>query len=32
MKDKLDTMLDNNLPKLATEVELVLPDLNLPTL
>jgi hypothetical protein len=32
MKDKLDEMLDNNLPKFAAEIELQLPELNLPTL
>ncbi len=32
MKDNLDELLDNNLPKFATELELTLPDLNLPTL
>lgn len=29
MKDKLDEMLDNNLPKFASEVELTLPEFNL---
>ena len=29
MKDKLDGMLDNNLPKFAAEIELTLPELDL---
>ena len=32
MKDNLDKLLNNNLPKFASEIELILPDLNLPTL
>jgi glycosyltransferase involved in cell wall biosynthesis len=29
MKDKLDEILDNNVPKFAEEIELTLPELNL---
>tara|TARA_R110000782_G_scaffold14534_1_gene43334 strand:+ start:1889 stop:3151 length:1263 start_codon:yes stop_codon:yes gene_type:complete len=32
MKDNLDKLLNNNLPKFASEIELILPDLTLPTL
>ena len=32
MKENLDELLNNNLPKFSIEMELVLPDLNLPTL
>ena len=32
MKENLDKLLNNNLPKFSIEMELILPDLNLPTL
>lgn len=32
MKDKLESLLDNNLPKFASKIELKLPEINLPTL
>jgi len=32
MKDKLDNVLSNNVPEFPTQIELIIPELNLPTL